>query len=328
MSYLARWESWEGLRPHWQRLWEESEAPIFASPAWLEVWWEEFGAGRELLLLALWEGERLRAVVPLMREGQRLSLVGTTNVCDYASLTVAPGVEEEALRTFLAALSEERWEEVELWGLPADGPLLHHLQGLAPAQGYLLRVEREAVCPRIALPTTWEEYLASLPRAERHELRRKLRRLLEGGGKVHFYHLTSPREVAEGLNDFLRLHVESREDKALFMTEAMARFFSRMALSLAGLGLLHLYFLELEGRRVATVLAFACRDTLCLYNSGYDPKLASLAVGFIAKALCVREAIAQGRRFLDFLRGDERYKYQLGARDREVYRCLLRRRAP
>jgi CelD/BcsL family acetyltransferase involved in cellulose biosynthesis len=50
-----------------------------------------------------------------------------------------------------------------------------------------------------------------------------------------------------------------------------------------------------------------------------------LSVGLLNKALCIREAIEEGRRAFDFLRGSERYKYDLGGTDRLLYRIAVRR---
>jgi CelD/BcsL family acetyltransferase involved in cellulose biosynthesis len=38
-------------------------------------------------------------------------------------------------------------------------------------------------------------------------------------------------------------------------------------------------------------------------------------VGLILKAFGIKKAIEEGMQFYDFLRGDERYKYDLGAMD-------------
>jgi CelD/BcsL family acetyltransferase involved in cellulose biosynthesis len=39
--------------------------------------------------------------------------------------------------------------------------------------------------------------------------------------------------------------------------------------------------------------------------------------------LLIRDAIENGRTCVDFMRGDESYKYDLGGQDRHVYRLLL-----
>jgi hypothetical protein len=48
-------------------------------------------------------------------------------------------------------------------------------------------------------------------------------------------------------------------------------------------------------------------------------------VGLGSKALCLREAIDCGYQRMDFLRGDEPYKYDLGGQDRPIYRMTARR---
>ena len=82
--------------------------------------------------------------------------------------------------------------------------------------------------------------------------------------------------------------------------------------------------LEMNGRSVASPSALKTKTRVLLYNSGYDPDLSFLSMGLISKALVLRNAIEEGRRHLDFLRGNEPYKYDLGGRDVDVHRCLIR----
>ena len=63
-----------------------------------------------------------------------------------------------------------------------------------------------------------------------------------------------------------------------------------------------------------------------MYNSGYDPEFSSFSVGLVSKAMCLQWAIEHGKSSVDFLRGNEAYKYDLGARDQQVHRLLVRRR--
>ena len=52
---------------------------------------------------------------------------------------------------------------------------------------------RGAVAARCDLPATWDEYLGTLSKKDRHELRRKLRRLESGGGDVELKVVTDAR---------------------------------------------------------------------------------------------------------------------------------------
>ena len=60
-------------------------------------------------------------------------------------------------------------------------------------------------------------------------------------------------------------------------------------------------------------------------NSGFNPSYYSDSVGLINKAYCIRQAIDDGRQTFDFLRGAERYKYDLGAENRSLFEIVARR---
>jgi CelD/BcsL family acetyltransferase involved in cellulose biosynthesis len=326
MALSIRREELESLRAEWQDLLSRVPEPhVFHRPLWNGVWLAHFGDGQEPLFLAARDGGRLVAVAPLMRDGPRLALVGDHEICDYMDFVVEPGREGEFFPALLRSLGEEPWEEIELRGLASDSPALAALPAAADALGWRLEQELEAVAPRVELAPSWEEYLGSLGKKDRHELRRKMRRLRQGGAQVELRDLRSRQEVAAGMEDFLRLHTASRRDKAEFMSPQMECFFRDMAVNLADESLIRLFMMDLDGRPAASVLCFDCCDQLHLYNSGFDPDLSALSVGLLSKVLCLEVAIEEGKSCLDLLRGAESYKYDLGARDLPIYRCVMRR---
>ncbi len=324
MGHAVQREELERLEPEWRALLPRTSAnKVFVSPTWLRVWWQEFGGGRELLLLSVRREGELVGVAPLMRDGDRLCFAGDTQICDYMDMVAAAGEEEAVLFAVLRSLGEEPWRELALWAVPEGSPTLDALKAAAPALRLHVDIEQEDVCPRLDLPATWDEYLAGLGKKDRHELRRKLRKLSQGG-EVCLEAIAHPADVEAALDDFLRLH-RSRADKAAFMTEEMERFFRVVVAALAAEAQVELIFLALGGVRVAAVLCFCDGDESLLYNSGYDPDYAYLSVGLLSKALALRKAIEEGKRRFDFLRGPEPYKYDLGATDRPVYRCTVSR---
>ena len=104
------------------------------------------------------------------------------------------------------------------------------------------------------MPATWEDYLASLGKKDRHELRRKIRRLYDSGASVEFDVYSTQQDVVAAMDDFLALHTQSRQDKTDFMTPEMESFFRRMASALAAEGLVRLFMLRINGKPAATVL--------------------------------------------------------------------------
>ena len=173
------------------------------------------------------------------------------------------------------------------------------------------------------LPATWDEYLAMLSGKQRHEVRRKLRRLREEGNVDYRYFGVRQEEVAGSMDIFLKLFALSREEKADFMTDRRESFFRSLAEAMADIGLLRFGILELDKLPAAMIMGFDYNDSVYLYNSGYDPGYSSLTAGLLSKVLCIKDSIEKGIKKFDFLKGAETYKYQLGGREIPLYRCRV-----
>jgi CelD/BcsL family acetyltransferase involved in cellulose biosynthesis len=302
----------------------QSERLTFLHPTWLRTWLAEFGANCEPLVLTCGDGN-LVGLAPLMRADDRLTFIGDASICDFMDVLVDPASADAAFDDLWRQLRDQDWTEIELWGLMASSPTRDRIKACAAQNGYRVEERPEAVAPRLDLPATWEDYLSSLGKKDRHEIRRKIRRLYDSGAAVDFDVFSTQDEVVAAMDDFLALHTQSRQDKTDFMTPEMESFFRRMASALAAEGLVRLFILRINGKPAAAVLCFDAGSHLYMYNSGYDPEFSGLSVGLVSKALVLRWAIENGMSGLDFLRGDESYKYDLGARDQQIYTLRLTR---
>jgi len=181
------------------------------------------------------------------------------------------------------------------------------------------------VCPVITLPGSWDEYLAALDKKQRHEIRRKLRRADESA-EVHWYVIEDGADLARDIESCFELHQKSTVEKEGFWDEAMKAFFRAMSAQFAEAGWLKIYFIEFNGERAATFMCFDYRNELLIYNSGYDPaRFAPLSPGIVLNARMIEHAIQLGRTRLDFLRGDEEYKFRFGALAEPVHRLRIER---
>ena len=310
---------WEALIP------QGSLDTIFVMPQWQQVWWNEYGDGAEAILLSLRGSEGLDALAPLMRRAGKITLMGDEDLYDYNDLLVTPGVEDSFYPMLLDHLQGEQWDSVELFPLQGNSPTLQRLPDLAISRGLDVEIREEDVCPGVELPGDWDEFLGGLSKKDRHELRRKLRRL-EGAGDYRWYCCERAEEVEENLDHFLELVRLSREDKDRFMTPKRETFFRRAIGAMARMGTVRLFFMELGGQHVASALCFDYGGSRMLYNSGFNPEYSYYSVGLLLKALCIRDAVEAGLPFFDFLRGDEPYKYDLGGKDYPLYRMVVKRR--
>ncbi len=166
-----------------------------------------------------------------------------------------------------------------------------------------------------------------LGKKERHEIRRKVRRA-EAVGEIRLDDSTDP---LGDLDAFIDLHQRRWGAAGLFPPTAggeQSRVFIRRLFELAGTdGPVRLTFLSVGGRRIAAGIHLETPDGYLYYNAGVDPDARELSPGVVMVHAYVQRAIADGKRRLDFLRGDEPYKYEWGAVDEPIQRLLVRRRA-
>ena len=163
-----------------------------------------------------------------------------------------------------------------------------------------------------------------MSKKDRHELRRKLRRL-DGQGDWRRYCLTDAKDVSDRLDDFLSLMRLSSTDKNKYMTPDREHFFHDVTKKMAQLDRVRLYFLDMNGQTVAASLCFDYGSSRLLYNSGYDPEFSYFSVGLLLNAMCLKDAIEDRFTYFDFLRGSEPYKQHLGGQQRSLYRMVVKR---
>ena len=325
MSGQVRREDFGSLTDEWRALCGETPAAsVFNTPDWLSAWWESCGGSQELHLFSFREDGALKGVAPMMQEGDTLRFIGLSDLCDNHDFPMAEGAGEEFVSSFFDGVESTEWRTMELDGLFEGSATLDLLAQAARSRGFALEMAFDEVSPVRRLSETWEEYLQSLRKKDRHELRRKFRRLY-GAGEVRYYNCAGSANLSQDLPIFLELLKTSREDKAKFLTPGRERFFHTLADALVKAGSLKLFFLELDGVKVAASLCFDYGDAYFLYNSGYDPSYAPLSVGLMLKTLCLQDAIEQGRRQFHFGRGAEPYKYDLGAEDLRLMKVTISR---
>ncbi|MBM4405309.1 MAG: GNAT family N-acetyltransferase [Chloroflexi bacterium] len=325
MAFSVHTESFESLQREWRDLAAASPTrSVFTTPAWLHTWWQTQRTGEEPALLAFRDGGRLLGLAPMMRSADAVRLLAATDVCDYHDVLYRPEAEEAFYPALVGAFERHGWLRVELEGIIELSPTLRRLTGAALGKGWTVEQQVDGVSPEIALPASWEAYLESLDGKDRHELKRKLRKLT-GAGRVDCFDALDRQPLAEVMTTFATLMRSSREDKAQFLTPERERFFRTLAEAMQKEGWLRVYFLTLDGHVTAASMLFDYDNGFYLYNSGYDTRYAPLSVGLLVKALCMQEAIAKGRKLFNFLRGSEPYKYSLGAKDVRLHKLTLKK---
>lgn len=311
-------DAWNDLVAH------NATNEVFLTWQWQTTWWEAYGNG-ELFIVIGKDDDRLIGVAPwfIEKETRYLRGVGCVDVTDYLDIVVLPEQREPFLQAVADKLLEhkDQFTKLDLCNIPHDSPTLKILPALLESRGFSVQQYQQEVCPVITLPTDFEAYLGQLDKKQRHESRRKLRRIEEASNdEITMRIVTAADDLSAELEMFLRLMASSHPDKAKFLEDpAHQTFFRAVMPQLAACGWLQLVFLMVEGEAAAAYLNFDYDNRVLVYNSGLVPETyAWLSPGIVLTLKNIEYAIGQGRKEFDFLRGNEEYKYRMGGIDRPV----------
>ncbi len=328
----------DDLKADWNALLAESILNVpFLRYEYLKQWWQTRGGGEwradsALVLVTAHQDDKLVGVAPLFLaeyEGNTsLLLVGSIEISDFLALIVRPSDLQAFLKGLLDFLTDSEsvpaWDVLDFHNLLAESGLINALQSEAAQRNWQISEEESYRAPYIPLPADWETYLANLDKKQRHEVRRKIRRLEEAEPSARWYIVQNGADLAEESEAFLQLMAFDPQKEA-FLSASMRQTMKATIQSAFEDGYLQLAFLEIGGKKAAGYLNFDTLNRLWVYNSGIDPQFYSLSAGWVLLAYLLQWSIENGRSEFDFLRGNEDYKYRFGAVDRFVSRVKLNR---
>lgn len=318
----------------WDELLSQSVTDVpFLRYGYLEHWWDFKGGGEwpqdaQLLILSGWDGSELKGIAPFfsIKEDGRVKayLLGSIEISDYLDVIVRPTDAEAFIRSVLDYLSITKEVEISsltLVNIPDRSPTNSLIEKIAPDFGWAVKVENAYHTPAIPLAADWDSYLAGIDKKQRHEIRRKLRRA-EESAEVKWYFADDSANLDGEINAFFDLMVLD-EDKNKFLTAQMRAQMCAIIHWAFDAGYLKLSFLTIDSFKAAGYLCFDYNGHILVYNSGFDFRFSQYSPGWVLLSLLIQNAIETGKKYFDFMRGDEDYKYRFGAADGFVKRIEL-----
>lgn len=303
------------LAAEWRKLFERCPgATSFQHPAWILPYCRHQLAGT-LQAVAVFVGATLRGLFPLFvwRDGAQrvLSLLGA-GVSDYQDVlidpTEAPAVEA-AFAAWLGTVAVERCTFSEL--LPDS-----LLAGLTHPRIASVERGQQEVCPALVLGSAHEPLEQYVSKKLALNLRVARRRAEALGLAIE---ATDRDHLDEHFMSLVALHAARRAelgDAGTFAEPTAVAFHAEAVSALFDAGLLRMYGLRRAGRLAGVIYGFGEREALRFYCHGFDPALAAVSPGALLIAHAIERARGESCTCIDFLRGDEPYKYRWGARDR------------
>ena len=308
----------------WERLLAtNTTASAFSNRAVHEAWWIGYGAEATDVSLAAYNADGvLCAYLPLMLRPDGVRYLGATYHIDYATVLIDLTDATHATRAAEALVAHlfadpSPLDLRRLRRADRAHALLMNALASDTTRATTLAVEEPAPAIDLTGITTFDGYLERIDKKDRHEIRRKVRRG-EGAGVM----ITAKTHAVDDLAEFIKLHRARWGHHGLFTDDekgARDKAFMRELFARAPESLITIIVARnLEFGAFAAGLFLRDAAGLRYWNAGGELAARSLSPGILLFAHGVQMAISEGKQVFDFLRGNESYKYEVGATDVDV----------
>lgn len=333
----------EALAQEWEALLERARlASVFETHDWQYLWWVNYGDDRPLRLLVARRNGELIGILPLYIELQTLlafpvrvlRLVGTggdTSPDDLGPL-LAPGHEHEVASAFAdTMLALPGWDLFALSDMNPDCVFTTTLAERARRARLPLTESVSAKISFLDLPQSWDDWLKSLSGNRRYRIRNS-RKQLNAAHPTRFFVWEDEATLDDAVQKLIDLHHKrwrsaGRTDHA-FASDRYNAFHGAVMHACMRRDRLRMYCLEASGVMVAMYYFYRFRDCIYLMQSGFDPEYSSLRPGQVLLGYIIENAIGEGVKVLDFLKGEHRYKDELANGQRHTVCLTALRRTP
>lgn len=325
VEIIREWRPLEAIFPRWDELArQDARDGFFRTPAWYRAWMQHIRPDAEpFVAVAVDDSGEIAGLAPFCRLQYRDLGWKLNSICwagrevvsgDFLDFVADPDRKAAVSQAILAHVWNGRrdWSMLVAGELVEGGDTASVLESLSREKRLPMRVQEERMCPYIALPQTFDDYLGSLGSSTRYHVRRRIREVIEkNGARVETY--SAGADIAERLDVLARLHRARWSKAGLPGTLDRPGFipFLRAICEAPPPGAEpRLYFLSHGSGPIAAMLVFYFGESALYYQAGWDPAspLASRSPTVVLMAHSIRDAIEHGLKYFEFLRGDEGYK--------------------
>lgn len=325
------------LRPAWDELVEKSSGDIFQTFDWLSLWWKYYGEhpARTLHVLVVRHETGIAAICPLFSEVEgflglplrkRLRMMGCGvsgngssallsgfGPSDYLDAILDPSYRAEIVRILIEHIQTERqrYDEVEFLNIPERGFLSNALLPELRKQGIPHRTQPTDICPRMTTPSDADDFVRKL----KPEIRRRINQVRRAALELYSIETVQSRgELKAALDNLIALHQRRWNQlgyPGLFADRRFSLFQEEVLQSFFDQGRIWCKTVELDGSCVAVRIGFKFNSTIYDFLSGfdYDSPASKRRPGIALLFSMIQDAISSGAHAVDFLRGDEEYKF-------------------
>jgi CelD/BcsL family acetyltransferase involved in cellulose biosynthesis len=302
---------------------------IFSTSDWIFTWWNHFGLNKKLLAITIREKGEIICFAPLMIVSsryyglfpKRIQFIGTPD-SDYNDILVSEYYKEQCYSFLMKYLIDNKktidWDYIDFTDVPENDGMLSFLN---ISDNLYTDYKLITQCPFIDLPLNFDVFFSKINRKFRNNIRRT-KTHLKKDYELELVDYSKPNRVHEGLEIHFKLHQNrwlSQGKTGIFANQTFRDFHNDLGLTFSKQDILGLYVLHANGSPVASIYGFKFNSTFSAYSSGMDVAFASYGVGNLIWLETINKCIEDRITKIDFLRGNEAYKYKWNAKYRKNY---------
>ena len=310
-------KEFEKLKEPWNALLAQNHTrSAFLTWEWLFSWWQTYADKKELWIITTWQDDELVGIMPFARIKEKQNglnfrtLVPLGSPQSDVSGILVKNLDEEILTHMGEYLLEEHkaWHTFELNYYTQDDPALRFLKDFFQQKGVDNR-EKKHEHFYISLHQSWEEYLRTLARKFKYNLRRA-ERLAGEKGEVKFEFFAGGDLRWNIFEKIIQINKEAHYP-LLYDSTKEQEFHKKLVEQNAITELVAVFLLSVDDIPLAYEYGFVHNERYEAWRSGFDTRFDSkISIGKLLAKLMVKTAFALNYNEIDFLRGDEAYKLE------------------
>ena len=324
----------------WDVFMESISAEVFLSYDWCRLWWKYYGKNRELRIFLFTKSDEVVAILPVFYERLRIGLARLRAVkligTDYMPVTISMPIRHDCIKQIVPLFLREldaiwNWDAVQIGDLSGRYPQANEL---AETLGNALNGVHAVQCSKSGEQCYYEiadslkHQISTLSKKERQLIRRDRKDLSERS-------ISSSSVVATGQNfedmfqAFVIMHQtkwQQRGRAGHFVDWPYAQeFHKEIAAAQMKRDRLRLLKITLNDQCVGYEYMYKFGDMHCWYlNSRVDlPEFPRIRYSRISFGETIKQAISDGVKYADAMRGEYDYKLRLGGQLFPIHNIVI-----
>lgn len=279
---------------------------IFITWHWQKTWWDVFGRGDLLLIIAEKQGKAI-AIAPLFSEYGMVYFVGSGG-SDY--LDFIGNIQDVSVIQGMLMVAEESvadFSGFQFFHVPQASATNEMLQLIAERKGWQIYNEGGWTCPRLEMTKFPEQAIAATKKKSllRHE------NYFIKNGELNIEHLKRSEEILLHLDDFFEQHISrwaSTPYPSLFLNQTERLFFKKLAELADDTAWFRFTRVTWNGESVAYHFGFHYHGNFFWYKPTFSMELAKHSPGEVLLRQLLIRAQEEKAEVFDFGLGDEAFK--------------------